>query len=273
MTAARRSSLTDLDWSVSEERLAAETTHKAPNGVAELARQLKTEALRAALLQHGAEPAMILVIMALMGAAGTVHIHREGVEPRDHPPDCETGREIFDKYRPLFEDCLDTEGPSGSGLRLRYWDDACTVKAFGILCAMDRQAVHELFTAVVASRIGCYFSYGAADDPLALALAKEFGAHVSSSRWQMDETFLQGCKKSLLLQIAVELGLDADEAKTKTKADCALANLTSKALRRLILKHLETHSNARSYLPPPLRFCLGEQQEPASTTTIARSIA
>ena len=267
----RRPSLTDLDWSVSEGRLAAETPHKCLSDVEQLARQLKTEALRAALLQHGAEPAMILVILALMGAAGTVHIHREGVEPRDHPPDCEVGREIFDKYRPLFEDCLDTEGPAGSGLRLRYWDDACTVKAFGILCAMDRQAVHELFTAVVASRIGCYFSYGAADDPLATALAKEFGANIDDGRWRMDEAFLRDCDKSLLLQIAVELGLNADAAGTTKQ--CTLENLTPKALRRLILGHLETHGDAQCYLPPPLRFCQDEQPNPGLTPTDRPEIA
>ncbi len=135
-------------------------------------------ALQGALLEHGPEPAMILVILALMGASGTVRIRRSRLDGFDRPLRSPAVQAVFAKYRRRFAGCLD--GPeSGKGpLRLRYWEDGCQARAFEVLCDMDRREVHELFTAMVASNLACGAGRGPAlgDTPLAVALARELGA-------------------------------------------------------------------------------------------------
>lgn len=134
--------------------------------------------LQGALLEHGPEPAMILVILSLMGASGTVRIRRSRLDGFGRPLRCPAVQAVFAKYRRRFAGCLD--GPdSGKGpLRLRYWEDGCQARAFEVLCDMDRREVHELFTAMVASNLagaaGCDPALG--DTPLAVALARELGA-------------------------------------------------------------------------------------------------
>jgi hypothetical protein len=121
---------------------------------------------------------MILVILALIGASGTVRIRRSSLETFDRPMRCPAVQAVFAKYRRRFAGCLD--GPeSGKGPpRLRYWEDGCQARAFEVLCDMDRREVHELFTAMVASNLACAAGRDPApgDTPLAVALARELGA-------------------------------------------------------------------------------------------------
>lgn len=135
-------------------------------------------ALQEALLEHGPGPAMILVILALIGASGTVRIRRSSLEGFDKPMRCPEVQAVFAKYRRRFAGCLEPGGTGGPSLRLRYWDPACQAKAFQALCAMERSEIHELFTAVVASTLAgapdC--RHGTEDRPLAAALARELGA-------------------------------------------------------------------------------------------------
>ncbi len=121
---------------------------------------------------------MILVILALMGASGTVRIRRSRLDGFGRPPRCPAVQAVFAKYRRRFAGCLD--GPdSGRGPpRLRYWEDGCQARAFEVLCEMDRREVHELFTAMVASNLAGATGRGPApgEPPLAIALARELGA-------------------------------------------------------------------------------------------------
>lgn len=137
-----------------------------------------TLALQEALLEHGPGPAMILVILALIGASGTVRIRRSSLEGFDKPMRCPEVQAVFAKYRRRFAGCLEPGGAGGPALRLRYWDADCQARAFETLCAMERYEVQELFTALVASTLasapGC--RRGAEDAPLAVALARELGA-------------------------------------------------------------------------------------------------
>jgi hypothetical protein len=66
-----------------------------------------TLALQGALLEHGPEPAMILVILALMGASGTVRIRRSCLDGFDRPQRCPAVQAVVAKYRPRFAGCLD----------------------------------------------------------------------------------------------------------------------------------------------------------------------
>ena len=138
----------------------------------------QTLALQEALLDHGPGPAMILVILALIGASGTVRIRRSSLECFDKPMRCPEVQAVFAKYRRRFAGCLEPGGTGGPTLRLRYWDPVCQAKAFEALCAMDRCEIHELFTAVVASTLAgapdCRHSVE--NPPLAAALARELGA-------------------------------------------------------------------------------------------------
>lgn len=137
-----------------------------------------TLALQGALLEHGPGPAMILVILALIGASGTVRIRRSSLEAFDRPMRCPAVQAVFAKYRRRLAGCLEPGGAGAPGLRLRYWDPACQARAFEVLCAMERHEVHELFTALVASSLaGAPGSSRRADEgPLAAALARELGA-------------------------------------------------------------------------------------------------
>ena len=141
-------------------------------------REHSTLALQGALLEHGPGPAMILVILALIGASGTVRIRRSSLEGFDKPMRCPEVQAVFAKYRRRFAGCLEPGGAGGPSLRLRYWEPACQAKAFEALCAMERCEIHELFTAVVASTLaGAPGCKGSADGtPLAAALARELGA-------------------------------------------------------------------------------------------------
>ena len=155
-------------------RSAARRSGEAPAS----AKDQSTLALQGALLEHGPGPAMILVILALIGASGTVRIRRSSLEGFDKPMRCPAVQAVFAKYRRRFAGCLEPGGAGGPVLRLRYWDPACQAKAFEALCAMDRSEIHELFTALVASTLaGAPGRDPAADDtPLAAALARELGA-------------------------------------------------------------------------------------------------
>jgi hypothetical protein len=121
---------------------------------------------------------MILVILALMGASGTVRIRRSRLDGFGRTPRSPAVQAIFAKYRPRFGDCL--EGPKShkGPPRLRYWEDGCQARAFEVLCNMDRREVHELFTAMVACNLAGPTGRGSApgETPLALALARELGA-------------------------------------------------------------------------------------------------
>jgi hypothetical protein len=121
---------------------------------------------------------MILVILSLMGASGTVRIRRSRLDGLDRPQRCPAVQAVFAKYRRRFAGCLD--GPdSGKGSpRLRYWEDGCQARAFEVLCEMDRREVHELFTAMVACNLAGAAGRDPAsgDTPLAAALARELGA-------------------------------------------------------------------------------------------------
>ncbi len=138
----------------------------------------QTLALQEALLDHGPGPAMILVILALIGASGTVRIRRSSLEGFDKPMRCPEVQAVFAKYRRRFAGCLEPGGAGGPALRLRYWDPACQAKAFEALCAMERCEIHELFTALVASTLAGAPGRGRSTDdaPLAAALARELGA-------------------------------------------------------------------------------------------------
>jgi hypothetical protein len=138
----------------------------------------RTAALQSALLAHGAEPAMIMVILALMGASGTVGIRRCRLDVFGRVLLAPSVQAVFDKYRPLFQGCLDEEAPPETGLRLRYWQADCQTKAFHALCSLKPCEMHELFAAFVASSLTCTAGHRAAadDTPLAAALALEIGA-------------------------------------------------------------------------------------------------
>ena len=155
-------------------RSAARRSGEAPAS----AKDESTLALQGALLEHGPGPAMILVILALIGASGTVRIRRSSLEGFDRPMRCPAVQAVFAKYRRRFAGCLETGGAGGPALRLRYWDPACQAKAFEALCAMDRGEIHELFTALVASTLaGAPDCRRSGDDaPLTAALARELGA-------------------------------------------------------------------------------------------------
>lgn len=135
-------------------------------------------ALQGALLEHGPEPAMILVILALLGASGTVRIRRSSLEAFDRPMRCPAVQAVFAKYRRRFAGCLEPGRTAGPGLRLRYWDPDCQARAFEALCAMERQEIQELFTALVASTLAGAPGREPAtgETPLTAALARELGA-------------------------------------------------------------------------------------------------
>lgn len=143
----------------------------------------KTTALQSALLAHGAEPAMILVILALMGASGTVRIRRSRPEVFGKDGLAPAVRAVFETYRPRFDGCLDEAASAEAGLRLRYWEADCQTKAFQVLCGFKPCEMHELFAAFVASNLTNCSSFNAAkgDAPLAVALAKEIGADTTEA--------------------------------------------------------------------------------------------
>jgi hypothetical protein len=138
----------------------------------------KAPTLQGALLEHGPEPAMILVILALMGASGTVRIRRSRLDGFGRPASCPAVQAVFAKYRRRFAGCLDGPASGRGPPRLRYWEEGCQARAFKVLCDMDRREVHELFTAMVASNLADAAGREPApgDTPLAVALARELGA-------------------------------------------------------------------------------------------------
>jgi len=144
-----------------------------------------TLALQGALLEHGPGPAMILVILALIGASGTVRIRRSSLEAFDKPMRCPAVQAVFAKYRRRFAGCLEPGGAGGPSLRLRYWDPACQARAFEALCAMDRCEIHELFTALVASTLaGAPGRKASVDDtPLAAALPASWARTPREAGW------------------------------------------------------------------------------------------
>jgi hypothetical protein len=160
---------------------------------------------------------------------------------------------VFDKYRPRFEGFLDEDEPAERGLRLRYWEEGCQVKAFNVLCGFKPCEMHELFAAFVASSLKTCSGYNAAlgDAPLAAALAREVNADVSK-HWRLDESFLQRCRKAELLEIAVGMGVPQVCSPPLTVD--RLKKLKAKELRQIILEFLAVRPEAGALVPAPLRF-------------------
>ncbi|MEM7170876.1 MAG: hypothetical protein AAF530_11950 [Pseudomonadota bacterium] len=131
--------------------------------------------LQSALLEHGAEPAMVLVILGLMGATSAVRIRRCRRMDFSGGAVAPEVLAVFEKYRPRFAGCLDEQIPNERGLRVRYWEEECQVTAYNVLCRMPPYDLQELFTAFVASslRSGSGFSPALNDAPLAEALAPD----------------------------------------------------------------------------------------------------
>ena len=218
-----------------------------------VAKRQKTMALQRALLEHGAEPAMILIVLALMGASSTVRIRRGSCDAFD---DCTLAPEvvaIFDKYRPRFEGCLDRSLDPQCGLRLRYWEARCQVRALKVLCAMPSREMHELFTAFVASSLksSAGRNPGLGDAPLAAALAPELNADVAG-HCPIDQEFLDACGKPFLLQLASTLGLADDPALDLPPA--RLRRLKIADLRRALLDYVTAHPEQQASLPDPFGF-------------------
>ena len=163
---------------------AASRRRTAPAALA-VGKRSKASALQTALLAHGAEPAMILVILAMMGATGTVRLRRSRPDALGEGTLAPAVRAVFEKYRPAFQGCLDEEAPPQAGLRLRYWEPACQARAFQVLCDFRPCDMHELFAAFIASCLTNGSSYDASkgDTALAAALAQEIGA-VAAETWQ-----------------------------------------------------------------------------------------
>lgn len=222
-------------------------------GVLMIAKREKTKALQTALLEHGAEPAMILVILALMGATSTVRIRRSQPEGFGRGAIAAEVLAVFDKYRARFDGWLDDDEPAERGLRLRYWEEGCQVKAFNVLCGFKPCEMHELFAAFVASSLKTCSGYNAAlgDAPLAAALAREVNADVSK-HWRLDESFLQRCRKPELLEIAVGMGVPHVCSPPLTVD--RLKKLKAKELRQIILEFLAVRPEAGALVPAPLRF-------------------
>ena len=145
----------------------------------------KASVLQTALLAHGAEPAMILVILALMGTTGTVRLRRSRPDTMGDGTLAPAVRAVFAKYRPRFDGCLDDDAPPAAGLRLRYWEPSCQTKAFEALCGFKPCEMHELFAAFIASCLtnDSGYSDAKADTALAVALAREIGA-AAPDAWQ-----------------------------------------------------------------------------------------
>ena len=213
-------------------------------------------ALQTALLEHGAEPAMILVVLALMGASGTVRIRRGSCKAFDERAVSPKVLAVFDKYRPLFASCLDRSVDPRCGLRIRYWEERCQERALEVLCAMPPRDMHELFTAFVASSLNSAAGSnpGLGDAPLAAALAPELSPDVAR-HCPIDRAFLAACRKPFLLQLASALGLAADPPLRAPAG--GMRKLKVADLRRLILDYVTAHPDALARLPDTLH--LGSQ--------------
>ncbi len=227
-----------------------------------VAKRRKTLALQTALLEHGAEPAMILAILGLMGASSTVRIRRGPCDAFDEAAVAPEVLAVFDKYRPRFAGCLDKSADLRRGLRIRYWEPQCQERALEVLCAMPPREMHELFAAFIASSLNSSAGGepGLEDAPLAAALAPELSPDVSR-HCPIDRAFLEACRKPFLLQLACALGLDGDSTQKSTVA--ALRKLKATDLRRTILRHVKAHPDAQDRLPDTLR---PDGQKPVATT-------
>lgn len=217
-----------------------------------VAKRRQTLALQTALLEHGAEPAMILVILALMGASSTVRLRRGPCDAFDEAAVAPEVLAVFDKYRARFAGCLDTTVDPRRGLRIKYWEPRCQERALEVLSTMPPREMHELFAAFVASSLNSSAGSegGLEDAPLAAALAPELNRDVRR-HCPIDQAFLAACRKPFLLQLACALELEGDAAKRSRVA--ALRKLKAADLRRIILDYVRAHPDAQNHLPEALR--------------------
>ena len=219
------------------------------------ARVEKTKALRKAVVDAGASPAMILVIMALMEIAESeVKIRYMWPQGDDNVEDPATAMAL-NPHRKLL-------GDFGSG-RPRH----PAKKVYQALREMPKAELQALFTAVVARALGTFPGYRAelGDSELIAMLAEDLGADVAGA-WSVDEAYLKACNRRPLMELAVDLELIGGELTRDQAGKMRVADL-----RQHVLEYLERTPDKKAVIPRAFKFGTKKQLEALAAQAAAET--
>lgn len=250
------------------------------------AKNRKTEALQQAIAIEGAQghakAAMIMVILALMGARDCVKIRQDEIHSHDRVITAYV-RSTLEAFRAKLEPVLgkdedeersmdeDKSDPTRQDVewffRLKDYEDADVVddraidsvqiRALMLLSALPLPDLQALFAALVAARCGSFVNQmpRLGDHGLASTLAGALGIDMAAS-WAPTgwAGYLAVCKKSRLVRLTVDMpGLMIAPGRA--------AKMKTAALAAEIQRAVEEHDFLRSKVPAELTFGRAEDIE------------
>lgn len=218
----------------------------------------KTEALQDAV---AADPrtAKLLVCVALMGGSGTVRITGGRVDPVVSPRLAPSIADIISKLPDKIfgsEEGVPIAIKGQFGLHC-YIDDAREANAYSALQTLSDEELDRLLAVLVATSVGTWTGWSPTlgDDPLPCAVAEDLQIDMTE-HWQIDEAYLELCRKKALREIFEAVAPSGDDADMIASRD----KMTAKAMRTAITMRNDSDTMASVYvLPREMQF--GSEKE------------
>jgi hypothetical protein len=207
-----------------------------------LAHREKTRHLQAALLRSPAH-AMRMAIIGLLGMTSSVRVATQEIgdaldwtlapelEAKLHALRLTLGEELLDSpFMPV-----EGEAPrySPNLVRIDYhhiWNEKTPAHVLSLLADLPDAEVAEILALLVALRTGsfCNHSPKFGDEPVIVKLSEMLGLERAAA--SVDDDFLKGYRKSGLLAVAQECGVDDPKLPRRTMAEIRAAILASPGL-------------------------------------------
>ena len=195
-----------------------------------LAKRQKTLALQQAAFDaddNGIMATRLTVMALLCSGNGTVKIDSGSVGPENFVVAIGPG-EVLERHlaalTPMFADCKGVDiTHDGISRGAAPWVAPNTVAIWSYVHDLDGFALMELFTALVAIRVGTFSTFDAkpGDDPLTLAIAETLGLpgqEHDHPPLELSREALEGLRKDTLLTVARQAEIDGHYDTLKTAA-------------------------------------------------------